>query len=54
MAEQRNKLFKNVEEMRPDGEQPLHFYYNREERIARAPEIVKAYYRGEMKNVRGF
>ncbi|MCR4741328.1 MAG: hypothetical protein K5866_00440 [Treponema sp.] len=54
MEEHRNKLFKNVEEMRPDGEQPLHFYYNREERIARAPENVKAYYRGEMKPVRGF
>lgn len=46
-------LFKDVEEGRPDGEQPLHFYYNREERIAKAPPQVQEYYRGGMRPVRG-
>ncbi|MBQ1949023.1 MAG: hypothetical protein II367_02565 [Treponema sp.] len=31
-----------------DGEEPLHFYYNREERIKRAPKIVQDYYAGKM------
>lgn len=47
-------MFENVEETRKDGEQPLHFHYSREERISSAPEIVKKYYRGEMKPVKGF
>jgi len=46
-------MFENVEEGYPDKEKPVKFYYNREERIAKAPEIVKKYYRGEMKPVRG-
>ena len=46
-------LFKDVEEVRPDGEQPLHFYYNREERIAKASPQVQEYYRGGMRPVRG-
>ena len=49
-----NEMFKNVEEVRPDGEQPLHFYYNREERIAKAPPQVQEYYRGGMRPVKGF
>lgn len=47
-------MFEKVEETKKDGEQPLHFYYNREERISKAPESVKKYYRGEMKPVKGF
>ena len=49
-------MFEDVTEIEPDdpNEKPLHFFYNREERIAKAPENVKAYYRGEMKPVRGF
>ncbi|MCR5288789.1 MAG: hypothetical protein K6E51_02220 [Treponema sp.] len=29
-----------------EGEEPLHFYYNREERIKKAPKIVQDYYAG--------
>lgn len=49
-------MFEDVEEIKTadPNEQPLKFYYNREERIANAPESVKKYYRGEMKPVRGF
>ena len=46
-------LFKDVEEMKPDGEQPLHFYYNREERLKKASPQVQEYYRGGMKPVTG-
>lgn len=46
-------IFPKVEEGRPDGEQPLHYYYNREERIAHAPQSVKDYYAGKMQPVRG-
>lgn len=38
---------KNLNEGFADGEEPLHFYYNREERIARAPKIVQDYYSGK-------
>lgn len=38
---------KNINEGYPDGEEPLHFFYNREERIARAPKIVQDYYSGK-------
>ncbi len=38
--------FDKVNEGHPDGAEPLHFYYNREERIARAPKIVQDYYAG--------
>ena len=47
-------LFKDVEEMKPDGEQPLHFYYNREERLKKASPQVQEYYNGGMKPVTGF
>lgn len=47
-------MFEDIEETRKDGEQPLHFYYNHEERIAKAPQPVKDYYAGKMKPVRGF
>lgn len=47
-------MFENVDEIQADGEKPVKYYYNREERVARAPENVKKYYRGEMKPVKGF
>ena len=49
-------MFEDVEEFKPaDGsEQPLKFYYNRDERIAKAPQLVKDYYEGKLKPVRGF
>lgn len=47
-------MFEDVEEIKPDGEQPLHFYYNHEERLARAPKSVQDYYAGKMKTPRGF
>lgn len=47
-------MFENVEEIKPvEGEQKLHFYYNREERIAKAPANVQEYYRGGMRPVKG-
>ena len=49
-------MFEDVEEIKPDDgvEKPLKFYYNREERVARAPKLVQDYYNGDMKPVRGF
>ncbi|MBR1640494.1 MAG: hypothetical protein IJ688_14025 [Treponema sp.] len=48
-------MFEDVEEIRPaEGEEELHFYYNRAERIARAPQNVQDYYNGGMRPVRGF
>ena len=49
-------MFEDVEELKPDdqNEQPLKFYYNREERIAKASPQVQEYYRGGMRPVRGF
>ncbi len=49
-------MFEDVEEIVPDNEadKPLKFYYNREERLAKAPQLVKDYYDGKMKPVRGF
>ncbi len=49
-------MFEDVEEIKPDdgAEQPLKFYYNRENRIARAPQLVKDYYNGKLQPVRGF
>ena len=38
-------MFDNVDEGHPEGEKTVKYYYNREERIANAPEIVKKYYR---------
>ena len=46
-------IFPKVEEGRPECEQPLHYFYNREERIAHAPQNVKDYYAGKMQPVRG-
>ena len=49
-------MFEDVEEIKPDDgvEQPLKFYYNRENRIARAPQLVKDYYNGKLQPVREF
>ena len=49
-------MFEDVEEIIPDdpADKKLKFYYNREERIAKAPQLVKDYYEGKMKPVRGF
>ena len=49
-------MFEDVEEFVPDDEEDkkLKYYYNREERIAKAPQLVKDYYAGKMKPVRGF
>ena len=49
-------MFEDVEEIRPaEGEGELHFYYDRKERIARAPEVVQRYYENPaaFKPVRG-
>ncbi len=39
--------FKKIDEGFADGEENLHFYYNREERIAKAPKNVQDYYAGK-------
>lgn len=39
--------FSKIEEGYPDGEKPLHFYYDREERIRNAPKCVQDYYNGK-------
>lgn len=47
--------FKDVEEIKSDNseENEFHFYYNREERIAKAPRNVQEYYNGGMRPVTG-
>ena len=45
--------FTNIEESKPDGEQPLKFYYNREERLEKAPQVVQDYYSGKFKSNKG-
>ena len=49
-------MFEDVEEIIPDDgvEKPLKYYYNREERISKAPKLVQDYYNGNLKPVRGF
>ena len=49
-------MFEDVEEFVADDEADKKFIYryNREERIARAPQLVKDYYAGKLKPVRGF
>ena len=48
-------MFEDTQESYPDdkSEKELKFYYNREKRIANAPQIVQDYYNGKMKPVRG-
>lgn len=38
--------FSHIDEGHGEGEEPLHFYYSREERLKNAPEIVREYYAG--------
>lgn len=47
--------FDDVEEIKSDipEENGFHYYYNREERIAKAPRNVQEYYNGGMRPVRG-
>ena len=42
--------FKNIDECHPDGEENIHFFYNREERLKKAPKIVQDYYAGKIFN----
>lgn len=48
--------FDDVEEIKPDKKEDsgFHYYYNREERLKNAPQIVQDYYNGGMRPVRGF
>ena len=39
--------FSNMDEGHEDGKEALHYYFNHEERIKRAPKIVRDYYNGE-------
>ena len=49
-------MFEDVDEIVPDdpADKELKFYYNRKERITKAPQLVKDYYAGKLKPVRGF
>lgn len=47
-------MFDEVDEGHADNEERVIFRYNREERIANAPQIVQDYYAGKMTPVRGF
>lgn len=40
-----------MDESHEDGEQPLHYYYNREERLKNAPKPVRDYYEGRAPHV---
>ncbi len=53
MADGGSMDFSKIEEGHEDGEEPLVFHYNREERIKNAPELVKKYYDGELLQKRG-
>lgn len=48
-------IFEDVDEIKSDDpkEQEFHYFYNREERIAKAPRNVQEYYNGGMRPVRG-
>ncbi len=47
-------MFENVDEGHAEGEEKVVFRYNREERLKSAPQIVRDYYDGKLKPVRGF
>ncbi|MCR5063957.1 MAG: hypothetical protein K6A89_11815 [Treponema sp.] len=49
-------MFEKVEEFGPveESDKKLKFYYNRDERISKAPPLVKEYYNGGLKPVKGF
>lgn len=44
----------NSDEGHSEGEEGLHFYYNREERLKNAPQPVKDFYSGNFKLNKGF
>lgn len=44
----------NSDEGHAEGEENLHFNYNREERLKKAPQIVQDYYSGKFKLNKGF
>ena len=46
--------FDKIQEGRSDDKQELHFFYNREERLKNAPQIVQDYYSGKFKPTKGF
>ena len=46
-------MFDDVDEGHLDGEKTYKFYYNREERLKNAPQIVQDYYDGKLKPVKG-
>lgn len=46
-------MFEEVDEGHAEGEEKIVFRYNREERLAQAPQIVRDYYDGKLKPVRG-
>jgi hypothetical protein len=39
--------FNSMDEGHEDGEDPLHYYFNHDERIKRAPKVVQDYYAGK-------
>lgn len=47
-------MFENINETKaPVDEEGLHYYYNRNDRIKKAPKIVQDYYNGKMKPEKG-
>ena len=46
--------FDKIDEGHVEGSQELHFFYNREERLKKAPQIVQDYYSGKFAVKRGF
>ena len=46
--------FDKIDEGHVEGSQELHFFYNREERLKKAPQIVQDYYSGKFSVKRGF
>jgi hypothetical protein len=48
------KADNNDSELYEDGKKPVVFYYNREKRVADAPQNVKDYYSGKIKPPKGF
>lgn len=46
-------MFEDVDEGHLDGEEKIVFRYNREERLKKAPQIVRDYYDGKLQPVKG-
>lgn len=47
-------MFEDVDEGHLENDDTLYFHYSREERLKKAPQIVKDYYDGKIKPVKGF